>query len=75
MDCPKCSSEKKIKADFTRECKECGYNYTVGTKSDSMKKQALYGTKQRIRLELDQEIRERNIRTLFGKQRNRDGGN
>ncbi|OAV75909.1 Transposase [Bacteroidales bacterium Barb7] len=50
MNCPKCSSGKKIKSGFAKgrqryKCKDCGYNYTVELKStakpDLMKKQAL----------------------------------
>ncbi|OAV73849.1 Transposase [Bacteroidales bacterium Barb7] len=52
MKCPKCSSEKKLKAGFTKgkqrnKCKDCGCAYTVELKStpkpDSLKlkKQAL----------------------------------
>ncbi|OAV66930.1 Transposase [Bacteroidales bacterium Barb6XT] len=50
MNCPKCSSEKKLKSGFAKgrqryKCKDCGYNYTVelkpATKPDSIKKQAL----------------------------------
>ncbi|OAV68714.1 Transposase [Bacteroidales bacterium Barb6] len=49
MNCPKCNSEKKIKAGSVKgrqryKCKECGCNYTVELKStakpDSVKKQA-----------------------------------
>ena len=51
MQCPKCSSEKRIKSGIIKErqrykCKECGYNYTVELKSTakplSLKKQALH---------------------------------
>jgi transposase-like protein len=51
MNCPKCSSEKKVKSGFTKgrqryKCKECGCNYSVELKStvkpESMKKQALH---------------------------------
>ncbi|OAV63655.1 Transposase [Bacteroidales bacterium Barb6XT] len=50
MNCPKCSSEKKIKSGFAKgrqryKHKDCGYNYTVELKPaarlDSIKKQAL----------------------------------
>ena len=51
MQCPKCSSEKRIKSGIIKErqrykCKECGYNYAVELKSTakplSLKKQALH---------------------------------
>ena len=51
MQCPKCSSEKRIKSGIVKErqrykCKECGCNYTVELKSTakplSLKKQALH---------------------------------
>ena len=51
MNCPKCNSEKRIKAGLIKgvqryKCKNCSYNYTVSIKSTakpmSMKKQALH---------------------------------
>ena len=51
MNCPKCKSDKKIKAGFIKDrqrykCKECGYHFTVELKSTakpiSMKKTALH---------------------------------
>jgi transposase-like protein len=51
MQCPKCSSGKRIKSGIIKErqrykCKECRYNYTVELKSTakplSLKKQALH---------------------------------
>jgi len=51
MNCPKCKSDKRIKAGFVKstqryKCKECGYYFTVELKSTakpiSMKKAALH---------------------------------
>ena len=51
MNCPKCKSDKKIKAGFIKarqryKCKECGYHFSVELKSTakpiSMKKAALH---------------------------------
>ena len=51
MNCPKCKSDKRIKAGFVKarqryKCKECGYYFTVElkstAKSTSIKKAALH---------------------------------
>ena len=51
MNCPKCKSDKRIKAGFVKvrqryKCKECGYYFTVELKSTaksiSIKKAALH---------------------------------
>ncbi|OAV64898.1 Transposase [Bacteroidales bacterium Barb6XT] len=47
MKCPKCSSEKKIKAGVAKgrqryKCKDCGCELKSTAKPDSLKKQALH---------------------------------